>query len=60
MTYSCRFCQAYLDISIINLGHQPPSNSYLQCEQLELSEKISYSNSRYDKMELNFFFKFRN
>ena len=39
MTYLCRFCEAPLNTSVIDLGHQPPSNSYLTSEQLELPEK---------------------
>lgn len=39
MTHSCRFCLAPLESSVIDLGHQPPSNSYLTKEQLELPEK---------------------
>tara|TARA_B100001989_G_scaffold250774_1_gene228542 strand:+ start:671 stop:1873 length:1203 start_codon:yes stop_codon:yes gene_type:complete len=39
MSYSCRFCQSSLDKCVIDLGHQPPSNSYLTEEQLELPEK---------------------
>lgn len=39
MPHSCRFCLAPLESSVIDLGHQPPSNSYLTKEQLELPEK---------------------
>ena len=34
----CRHCGTPLSQEVINLGHQPPSNAYLQPEQLALSE----------------------
>ena len=39
MSHSCRFCKSPLNFSVIDLGHQPPSNSYLTQEQLSLPEK---------------------
>ena len=39
MSHSCRFCKSPLNHSVIDLGHQPPSNSYLTKEQLSLPEK---------------------
>jgi SAM-dependent methyltransferase len=39
--YSCRHCGSPLDHQVIDLGHQPPSNSYLRSEQLALPE-ITY------------------
>ena len=39
MTYSCRNCESTLDTCVIDLGHQPPSNSYLSESQLNQPEK---------------------
>lgn len=37
----CRHCEAQLQHTVIDLGHQPPSNAYLRPEQLALPE-ITY------------------
>jgi len=39
--YSCRHCGSPLEQTVIDLGHQPPSNAYLLPEQLALPE-ITY------------------
>ena len=41
MTHSCRHCGSSLTQSVIDLGHQPPSNAYLSAEQLLMPE-ITY------------------
>jgi SAM-dependent methyltransferase len=41
MTHPCRHCGSPLDHTVIDLGHQPPSNSYLTAEQLARPE-ITY------------------
>jgi SAM-dependent methyltransferase len=38
MHHHCRHCGAELHHSVIDLGHQPPSNAYLTPEQLALPE----------------------
>jgi SAM-dependent methyltransferase len=38
MSHSCRHCGASLENTVIDLGHQPPSNAYLTKEQLLESE----------------------
>jgi hypothetical protein len=39
--HPCRHCGAPLQHTVIDLGHQPPSNAYLRPEQLALPE-ITY------------------
>ncbi len=34
----CRFCQTELEHVFCNLGHQPPSNSYLKAEEIKEAE----------------------
>lgn len=34
MTHACRHCRSLLEHTVIDLGHQPPSNAYLTGEQL--------------------------
>jgi len=34
----CRHCQSPLEHTVLDLGHQPPSNAYLKKEQLSLPE----------------------
>lgn len=41
MTHSCRHCGSPLDYTVVDLGHQPPSNAYLTAEQL-LEPEITY------------------
>ena len=41
MSHSCRHCGSPLSQEVIDLGHQPPSNAYLNPEQLALPE-ITY------------------
>jgi SAM-dependent methyltransferase len=41
MTHACRHCKSPLEHTVIDLGHQPPSNAYLTAEQL-LGPEISY------------------
>ena len=41
MPHSCRHCGSPLNHSVIDLGHQPPSNAYLTTEQL-LGPEITY------------------
>lgn len=41
MNHSCRHCGSVLEHKVIDLGHQPPSNSYLTSEQI-LREEITY------------------
>ena len=41
MTHACRHCGASLEKTVIDLGHQPPSNAYLTREQL-LEPEITY------------------
>jgi SAM-dependent methyltransferase len=41
MTHRCRHCGSPLDHTVIDLGHQPPSNAYLTAEQL-LRPEITY------------------
>ena len=38
MTHFCRHCGTSLQHEVIDLGHQPPSNAYLNREQLALPE----------------------
>ena len=40
MSHSCRHCGAPLENTVIDLGHQPPSNAYLTKEQLLESETV--------------------
>ena len=39
MTHYCRHCGSPLENEVLDLGHQPPSNSYLTDLQLDLPEK---------------------
>ena len=39
MTHQCRHCGSPLKHQVIDLGHQPPSNSYLSSEQLSKPER---------------------
>ena len=41
MTHACRHCGSPLEQTVINLGHQPPSNAYLTTKQL-LRPEITY------------------
>ena len=41
MTHGCRHCGSSLEHTVIDLGHQPPSNAYLTAEQL-LGPEITY------------------
>jgi len=41
MPHACRHCGSSLEYSVIDLGHQPPSNAYLTAEQL-LGPEITY------------------
>ena len=41
MTHACRHCGSPLDHTVIDLGHQPPSNAYLTAEQL-LAPEVTY------------------
>lgn len=41
MTHACRHCRSPLDHTVIDLGHQPPSNAYLTADQL-LGPEITY------------------
>lgn len=41
MTHTCRHCGSPLEHTVIDLGHQPPSNAYLTAEQL-LRPEINY------------------
>ena len=41
MTHTCRHCRSPLEHTVIDLGHQPPSNAYLTAEQL-LGPEITY------------------
>ncbi len=41
MTHACRHCGTPLENTVIDLGHQPPSNAYLTAEQL-LGPEITY------------------
>ena len=41
MTHVCRHCGSPLNHTVIDLGHQPPSNAYLTSEQL-LKSEITY------------------
>ena len=41
MTHVCRHCGSPLNHTVIDLGHQPPSNAYLTSEQL-LKPEITY------------------
>lgn len=41
MTHACRHCRSPLEHTVIDLGHQPPSNAYLTAEQL-LGPEITY------------------
>ena len=36
--HHCRHCRSPLDHQVIDLGHQPPSNAYLQADQLVQAE----------------------
>ena len=40
MAYKCRFCKNDLGNHFLDLGHQPPSNSYLDKNQLNMQEKF--------------------
>jgi SAM-dependent methyltransferase len=41
MTHACRHCRSPLEHTVIDLGHQPPSNAYLTAEQL-LEPEVTY------------------
>ena len=41
MTHTCRHCRSPLEHTVIDLGHQPPSNAYLTAEQL-LDPEVTY------------------
>lgn len=41
MTHACRHCGSPLEHTVLDLGHQPPSNAYLTSNQLNLPE-ITY------------------
>ena len=41
MTFKCRHCGNPLNHPVVDLGHQPPSNAYLQLHHLDLPE-ITY------------------
>lgn len=41
MTHACRHCGSPLNQTVIDLGHQPPSNAYLTADQL-LGPEITY------------------
>lgn len=41
MTHACRHCRSPLEHTVIDLGHQPPSNAYLTAEQL-LKPEVTY------------------
>ena len=41
MTHTCRHCRSPLEHTVIDLGHQPPSNAYLNAEQL-LESEVTY------------------
>jgi len=41
MTHACRHCRSPLEHTVIDLGHQPPSNAYLTAEQL-LGPELTY------------------
>lgn len=41
MTHTCRHCRSPLEHTVIDLGHQPPSNAYLTAEQL-LEPEITF------------------
>ena len=41
MTHTCRHCRSPLEHTVIDLGHQPPSNAYLTAEQL-LEPEVTY------------------
>ena len=41
MTFNCRHCKSPLTNQIIDLGNQPPSNSYLNKDQILMPE-ITY------------------
>jgi len=41
MPHACRHCGSPLEHTVIDLGHQPPSNAYLSAEQL-LGPEITY------------------
>ena len=41
MTHFCRHCGSTLDHTVLDLGHQPPSNAYLAAHQL-LEPEITY------------------
>ena len=41
MSHSCRHCGSPLDYTVIDLGHQPPSNAYLTKNQL-MEPEITY------------------
>ena len=41
MPHACRHCGSPLDHTVIDLGHQPPSNAYLTAKQL-LEPEITY------------------
>ena len=39
MNYNCRHCGSSLNKTVIDLGHQPPSNAYLNEKELNETEK---------------------
>ncbi|UPH89140.1 class I SAM-dependent methyltransferase [Synechococcus sp. NB0720_010] len=41
MTHACRHCKSPLEHTVIDLGHQPPSNAYLTADQL-LGPEVTY------------------
>ncbi|QNJ16007.1 S-adenosyl-L-methionine-dependent methyltransferase [Synechococcus sp. A18-40] len=41
MTHTCRHCRSLLEHTVIDLGHQPPSNAYLNPWQL-LESEVTY------------------
>jgi SAM-dependent methyltransferase len=41
MTHACRHCRSPLEHTVIDLGHQPPSNAYLTADKL-LGSEITY------------------
>ena len=41
MTHACRHCRSPLEHTVIDLGHQPPSNAYLTAEQL-MKPEVTY------------------
>ena len=41
MSHACRHCRSPLEHTVIDLGHQPPSNAYLTAQQL-LEPEVTY------------------